>query len=195
MLQLGDIVWDDFAQTEDHIVPYPKSANEHTSKIGNHKKSGFDVVGVSNHSADKYAANCVSQEKEERDILAVDIANDAMTEDSLSRKSDNMFFGSKSDQIKAVTSFSSDNAGVSSHCLRSNNTDSLGESCLDYPSLSGNCTAVDSNSDFPSTRISETEKDLLHFIDTVHEDKDSSDLLYYNWPHIENFEDVDRMFR
>ncbi|KAL8116657.1 hypothetical protein AgCh_022996 [Apium graveolens] len=193
--ELGDIVWDEFAETEDHIVPYPKSANEHTSQINNIKKSGFDVVGVSNNSADRYAAYYVGQEKGERDISALDIANDAMLEDSQAHKSDSMFFGSKSDHIKAVTSFSSDNAGVSSHCLRSNNIDSLGESCPDYPSLSGSCTVVDSNSDFPSTRISETEKDLPRFIDTVHEDKDSSDLLYYNWPHIENFEDVDRMFR
>lgn len=195
VLQLGDIVWDDFAQTEDHIVPYSNSGNEHTSQIDNHKKSGFDVVGVSSNSADKYAVNCVTQEKGERDSLAVDIGNNTMLEDSLSHKSDNMIFGSKSDNVKAVTSFSSDSAGASSHCLRSNNIDSLGESCPDYPSLSDSCTAVDSNSDFPSTHISETEKDLLHFIDTVHEDKDSSNLLYYNWPQIENFEDVDRMFR
>lgn len=193
--ELGDIVWDDFAQTEDHIVPYSNSGNEHTSQIDNHKKSGFDVVGVSSNSADKYAVNCVTQEKGERDSSAVDIGNNTMLEDSLSHKSDNMVFGSKSDNVKAVTSFSSDSAGASSHCLRSNNIDSLGESCPDYPSLSDSCTAVDSNSDFPSTHISETEKDLLHFIDTVHEDKDSSNLLYYNWPQIENFEDVDRMFR
>lgn len=195
VLQLGDIIWDEFAQTEDHLVPYSNSAIEHTSQIDNHKKSGFDVVGVSSNSADKYAANRVIQEKGEINISAVNIDNNTMLEDSLSHKSDNMFFGSKSDHVKAATSFSSDNAGASSHCLRSNNIDSLGESCPDYPSLSGSCTAVDSKSDFPSTRISETEKDLLHFIDTVHEDKDSSDLLYYNWPHIENFEDVDRMFR
>lgn len=190
--ELGDIIWDEFAQTEDHIVPYSNSANEHTSQIDNHKKSGFHVVGISSNSADKYAVNRVSQEKGERDISAVDIANNTML-DSLSHKSDNMFFGSKSDHVKAVPSFSSDNAGASSHYLRSN--DSLGEPCPDYPSLSGSCNAVDSKSDCPSTRISETEKDLLRFIDTVHEDKESSDLLYYNWRQIENFEDVDRMFR
>ncbi|KAK4401887.1 protein LNK1 [Sesamum angolense] len=60
--------------------------------------------------------------------------------------------------------------------------------------LGDKITTVDNNSfSYPLGDITHTGNNLEFFANT--EDKDSSDFLYYGWPEIGNFEDVDRMFR
>ncbi|KAH7575620.1 hypothetical protein JRO89_XS02G0165600 [Xanthoceras sorbifolium] len=97
-----------------------------------------------------------------------------------------------SDTMKEVTSIVPDDMRISSHGSK---CDDAGEFCADDPILDNGCDPVDNNLyRYPLNHISQTENDLS-FLNNDHEDKESSDLLYYGWPDIGNFEDVDRMFR
>lgn len=196
--ELEDIIWDEFGQGDDHIVPYSRNenANGHASQVDCDKKPRFDVIGVSSNADDKFAPKCVAQKKEERDFSTVNIPNNTMLDKGpWSHTPDNMFSASyDNDPIKEVTSLASDNTRSISHCFKSNNIDSLGELCSDDPILCGRCPADVSNCySYPLTQISQTENDL-HLVDNTHEDE-SSDLLYYSWSDIGNFEDVDGMLR
>ncbi|KAF8404580.1 hypothetical protein HHK36_009467 [Tetracentron sinense] len=91
-----------------------------------------------------------------------------------------------SDSIKVATSLVSDGSGLKS----------IGNVfCTDAPVPSDRCASADTNlCGFPLGHISQADSDL-EFFGNDREDKESSDLLYYDWPDMGNFEDVDRMFR
>ncbi|KAL7001909.1 hypothetical protein U1Q18_003056 [Sarracenia purpurea var. burkii] len=96
---------------------------------------------------------------------------------------------------KEATSLASDNTKISNHCFKRSNIDTVGtELCADDRIIGERCNEVDSNSyHYSLGDISQT--DNLTFLDNEQEDKESNDLLYYGWPDIGNFEDVDRIFR
>ena len=54
-LQVGDAIWAEFNESEDHIVPYPKGAEDSTLvSVGDHKNNDEDTVsiaGTTEHSA------------------------------------------------------------------------------------------------------------------------------------------------
>jgi len=54
-LQVGDAIWAEFNESEDHIVPYPKGAEDSTLvSVGDHKNNDEDTVsiaGTTKHSA------------------------------------------------------------------------------------------------------------------------------------------------
>ncbi|XP_016539221.2 protein LNK1 isoform X5 [Capsicum annuum] len=95
-----------------------------------------------------------------------------------------------------VSSLPSENTRTSNRCIKSNNLESIeSESSPNGCTLDDKNAAVGENSyNYPLGPISQADDDLS-FLDNSCEDKDSNDLLYYNWPEIETFEDVDRMFR
>uniref|UniRef100_A0A5B6Z960 Protein LNK1 n=1 Tax=Davidia involucrata TaxID=16924 RepID=A0A5B6Z960_DAVIN len=200
MSALEDIVWEEFGQSDDHIVPHPgdEHGNENAFQSESSKKLRREVIGVSSNAGDWYAARFVNQGKEEGYFPTLKNRRDTMLEnDSWSHTPGGVFPAScDSDSIKEETSLASDNLRMSSHCFKSSNIDSIGsELCADDPIIGDRCAAVDSNSyRYPLGHISQTDSDLS-FLDNDREDKESSDLLYYAWPDIGNFEDVDRMFR
>ncbi|TMW96010.1 hypothetical protein EJD97_008065 [Solanum chilense] len=100
------------------------------------------------------------------------------------------------DSIEEVSSLSSENTRTSNDCSRSNNIDSIsGEVQPNNPILDDKNSAVRDNlHSYPLGPVSQADDDL-GFLDSNNEDKSSTELLYYNWPEMENFEDVDRMFR
>nr|XP_025886369.1 protein LNK1-like isoform X4 [Solanum lycopersicum] len=99
------------------------------------------------------------------------------------------------DSVEEVSSLSSENTRTSNDCSRSNNIDSIsGEVQPNNPILDDKNSAVRDNlHSYPLGPVSQADDDL-GFLDSNHEDKSSTELLYYNWPEMENFEDVDRMF-
>ncbi|KAK2665171.1 hypothetical protein Ddye_003745 [Dipteronia dyeriana] len=100
-----------------------------------------------------------------------------------------------SDTVKEVTSTASDDTRISSHGSKSDNANNIGDFGADDSILDDGCDPVDNNLyRYPLNHIFQTENDLS-FLNNDREDKESSDLLYYGWPDIGNFEDVDRMFR
>ncbi|XP_027772175.1 protein LNK1-like isoform X2 [Solanum pennellii] len=99
------------------------------------------------------------------------------------------------DSVEEVSSLSSENTRTSNDCSRSNNVDSIsGEVQPNNPILDDKNSAVRDNlHSYPLGPVSQADDDL-GFLDSNHEDKSTTELLYYNWPEMENFEDVDRMF-
>ncbi|XP_059648071.1 protein LNK1-like isoform X2 [Cornus florida] len=198
--ELEDIFWDEFDQSDDHIVPNSGGGhrNENAFQGDSNKKPRHEVIGISSNAHDKYAAKYVIQGKEERVFLALRNRRDTMLEkDSPTHTPEGVFPASRdSNSIKEGRSLASDTSRMSSHCFKNTNIDSIGsEFCADVPIIGDRCAAVDNNSySYLLGHNPQTDNDLC-FFDNDHEDKESSDLLYYGWPDIGNFEDVDRMFR
>lgn len=195
MLQLEDNAWYEFGESDDHIVPHPVIEHDDQFPVeGNsRKKPRRDLIGIPSN------ANCATiselQGKEKANLATLTKKSTMLEKVSLSNTPDGAYASScNGDSIKEVTSIASDDTGMSNHCLKSGNLDSSGSDANDNIMGDG-CTVVDNNLyDYPLNHISETDNDLS-FLDNDREDRDSSDLLYYGWPDIGNFEDVDRMFR
>lgn len=197
MYEFGDIVWDEFCQSEDHIVPHPvgEEASEQLF-IGDSRKKPrhqFCVLGK-----EQSAKDIVCQEKHQGNTSFLNNRKKTMLEkNSWSDTPDGIFPSScNGSSVKEVSSLASDSTRASSHCFKSSNTDLLGdELCTSDSMLIDKSAAVDSNSyNYPLDPLSQTDDDLS-FFDSDRNGKDSSDFLYYGWPDIGNFEDVDRMFR
>lgn len=182
MLQLEDIVWHEFCQSGDHIVPYPSSgsAGEHQLPSDNCKKPRY-VIGP-----------------KEQGFSALNNSRLTMLEEGSWSDTPSAFPTSHDNHIvnKVSNLSSSEHNRTSSHCFKSNNMDSIGsEFCTNDPILDDQNVGVDGNSySYPLGQISQSENDLS-FLDDNNEEKNSSDLLDYGWPEIGNFDDVDRMFR
>ncbi|XP_070037660.1 protein LNK1-like isoform X3 [Nicotiana tomentosiformis] len=90
---------------------------------------------------------------------------------------------------------SSLNVGTLHHCFKRKNVDSIdSDFCQNGPILDNKKAAIGENScSFPLGPISLVDNDLSCF-DNNRVDKDTNDLLYYNWSEMGNFEDIDMMF-
>ncbi|TYJ40519.1 hypothetical protein E1A91_A04G146100v1 [Gossypium mustelinum] len=188
MYELEDNVWDDFGATDNHIVPH--TADEY----GGRKKPRYEVLGVTS-DADSWKKFGILREKEKG--LHILTKNRMLEKDPWSRIHDSLFPTSgDNDSLKDGTSMASDDPRMSSHGLETGNIDSVGNDlCADDPILVDKCAPEDNNDyHFPLNHITAADDDL-RFFNNNHEDKENSDLLYYGWGEIGNFEDVDRMFR
>ena len=196
MLQLEDNLWDDFGESDDHIVPHPgdESGDRFAVQIDG-CKNPRQVIGVTSNAAN--ATKHSIRGKEEKDITILTKKDTMLEKGSWSQTPNGVFPSScDSDSLKEVASIESDGARMSSHCFKNGKLDSAGsEFCADDPILDDKCAAVDNNLyRYTLSNISQTHSDLS-FLDNDNEDKESNDILSYWWPNIENFEDVDRMFR
>ncbi|GMH02997.1 hypothetical protein Nepgr_004836 [Nepenthes gracilis] len=172
MYELEDIVWNEFGQSDDHIVPH--AVKEHWGGCAvesyNLKRTRCGVTGV--------ASNAES-------IM--------LEEGSWSQSSDGDFIASYDDDSNkmALSSASDDNRNIR-HCLKSSHVEPIGnELCADDPILGEQDAPMDNTLyHYPPHHVTSTE----NFFNSDIQDKENSDL-FYGWPDIENFEDVDRMFR
>ncbi|XP_057466046.1 protein LNK1-like isoform X2 [Actinidia eriantha] len=177
-------------ETDDHIVPRPD--NEHgiepVFQGDSWKKPRREVIGVSSNTGDCYTAKFVSGKGEG----GFQSLKNMLEKDSRSHAPEGVPASRDDDSNKE----SSDSAGMSNHSFKSSNIDiSLTEFCADDPIIGERGAVVDSDSyQYPLGDISQTDNDIS-FFDNDHEDKESNDLLYYGWPDIGNFEDVDSLFR
>ncbi|KAF8406002.1 hypothetical protein HHK36_008082 [Tetracentron sinense] len=190
VLQLEDIMWDKFGESDDHIVPHPGD-----EKLDGdcHKKPRREVISAVTQNASKI----VAPRKQEISFPTLEDKEDTMLEKGLwSDTPDGVFSAScDSESIKEVTRLASNDTRISGHCFKSSNMDAIGdEFCADDSILSDRCAAVGNNlCQFP-LGISQADSDL-EFFGNDQEDKGSSGFLYCDWPDIGNFEDVDWMFR
>ncbi|KAG8368683.1 hypothetical protein BUALT_Bualt15G0071200 [Buddleja alternifolia] len=193
-----DSVWDEFCQSDDHIVPNPgaKRANNNPVLDDSHKKHRREVTSIFSNSGDRSAAGRVDQQREPKGFPSLSKRNTSLEKGSWSQVPSGMFTSaSGTDSMKEATNLASDNAMPSSHGFKSNDTHSSGsENCANDTIVGCKITAIDNNSfSYPLADITQTNNNLDFFENT--KDKESSELLYYGWPEIGNFEDVDRMFR
>lgn len=196
LYELDDISWDEFCHNDDHIVPHPSSgrANEPLSQNDSRKKPRHEVTGLTSNAGDQSTGKYANQQKEQ--VLS-NRSPKMLEKDSWSDAPDGAFSSPREKAIvREASSLPSENTRTSNHCIKSNNIDSTeSESRPNGRTLEDKNAAVGENSySYPLGPISQADDDLS-FLDNSCEDKDSNDLLYYSWPEIENFEDVDRMFR
>ncbi|KAL8547502.1 hypothetical protein ACS0TY_007010 [Phlomoides rotata] len=170
--------WDKFCQSDDHIVPDPgnKRLDGHFMLGVSHKKRHSELVSDSSNTRDRSAARYVDQEGDQDGIPPLRKRRNTMLEkDSWPHTPDSPLTSAfNSDPVKEASNISFDSTMLSTHGLKSNNRNSnSGE-------FGGLDTILDDN-------------DIKYFENA--ENKDSIDLLYCDWPEIENFEDIDSMFR
>ncbi|KAL7227750.1 hypothetical protein ACSBR1_022598 [Camellia fascicularis] len=188
MYELEDIFWDEFDQTDDHIVPHPgyEHGIEPAFEGNSCKKPRREVIGISSKAADRSTAKYVSRGKGGGFQPLKNARGTMLEKNSWSNTPEGVFPAScDSHSNKEVTSLASDSTRISSHCLKTSNIDTVGtEFCVDDPNTIERCAAVDSNSyRYPLGDICQTD-DGLSFLDNDD-----------GWPDIGNFDDVDRMFR
>ncbi|XP_024959457.1 protein LNK1-like isoform X3 [Cynara cardunculus var. scolymus] len=116
-----------------------------------------------------------------------------MEQDSWSHRPDDVFAASgDAGTAEDMPGLQIGDAGISNHCFKSSNITSDSELCTDDGIPKDASAAVDSNSyNYPPSHIHQSAD--LNLFSNDCDDKQSSDLLYYGWPDIGNFEDVDRM--
>ncbi|KAJ8529878.1 hypothetical protein K7X08_036713 [Anisodus acutangulus] len=194
--ELDDISWDEFCHNDDHIVPHP--SNEHTneplSQNDSSKKPRHEVIGLTSNVGDQSTGKYANQQNEQ---VLRNRSPKMPEKDSWADAPDGAFSLTREKaKVEEVSKLPSENTRTSNRCTKSNNIDSIeSESCRNGRSLDEKSAAVEENSySYPLGPISQADDDLS-FFDSSCEDKDPNDLLYYSWPEIENFEDVDRMFR
>ncbi|MBA0591643.1 hypothetical protein Gorai_008648, partial [Gossypium raimondii] len=193
---LVDNVWDEFGASNDHIVPH--TVDEYGSQFevqgDSRKKPRHEVIEVSRSSEDMTKYSIVGEKEKGMHTLT----KNRMLEKGLwSHSPDGMFpTAGDNESIKEVTSLASDDPRLSNYGLKTVNIDSVGsEFYSDDSILVDKCDTEDNNVyRFPLNHISKADDDLS-FFNNKNEDKENSDLLYYGWGDIGNFEDVDRMFR
>lgn len=195
-MQLDDNVWDDFGESDDHIVPH--HGNECGDQIAlqgdSCKKPQGVVIGITGNAANETKHSTRGKEGRSSPILTK--KNTMLEKGSWSQTPDGMFPSCDGDSLNGVTISESDDTRMPSHCLKSGKTDSGGsEFCVDDYILGEKCAAVENNLySYPLVNITQTDNDLS-FLENEREGEESNDLLSSWWPNIENFEDVDRMFR
>lgn len=195
LYELEDNVWDEFGESDDHIVPHPgnKHADQSSTEGDIHKKPQSEVLAVTSNAdtSTKYIRG-----NGKRSIPTVTNNNTMLEKGSWSDTRDGVFPSCDTDSTKEVTSLASDGTRICNHSFKSGNVESGGsEFCVDDSIMVDGCTAVDNSLyRYPLSRMPQTGNELSYF-DNDREDKENVDLFYYGWPDIGNFEDVDRMFR
>ncbi|XP_043720513.1 protein LNK1 [Telopea speciosissima] len=196
--ELEGIVWDEFSENDDHIVPHP-GGEEVTGQVDCHKRPRCEVsYPFTSNSNSQYAAKDALHRKDETSFATVKDQKAPMLENgSWSCTTDGVFPAScDPDSIKGMPGLTAVDTKLPGYCFNSNHIDSTSnEFCTDDPILGYRSAAVGSSlCHFPLGDISSTGSDL-EFFANEHEDKENSDLLYFGWPDIGNFEDVYKMFR
>ncbi|PWA77281.1 hypothetical protein CTI12_AA225480 [Artemisia annua] len=167
--ELDDIVWDDFERSSDQIVGTEDDGSGDKCKGGTCKKPRLEVTPL--------------QSNVETETTILNIEKNMTEEGSCSHIPDGVFTSSgDAESAKDTPTLQSGDTKLSDDCFKSSNVTSGSELCTDEGILKETSGAVDSNS----------YNDLNLFTnDGVN--KGSSDLIYYGWPDIGNFEDMDTM--
>ncbi|CAI9104010.1 OLC1v1002613C3 [Oldenlandia corymbosa var. corymbosa] len=198
--EIEDLVWDEFSLSEDHIVPHSagEEASDDSFPEGSRKKPCREFVGIPGNAREQSADRSACQRKTQESTTPLDDRRNIMLEKESWAHTPNGVFPSLSDSnsAKEVSILASDGTRISNHGFDNSNSDLIGSGyCTTDSMLIDKGAAADNNSyNYPLGHIPQADNDIIFFDDNQNE-KESSDFLYYGWPDIGNFEDVDRMFR
>ncbi|WCJ42009.1 dentin sialophosphoprotein-related [Euphorbia peplus] len=191
MYELEENVWDEFSESDDHIVPHPVDGRGDRFRVvgDNGKKARLEAVGAASNAGDNTK---VIQKKEETNLPTVTV-KDMMLDEGPWSDSPAVVFPVSCDNgsAKEVSNIACEGTKASNHRLKSANTDTVDDG------FNADGTVLNEKSvvDFSLSQISSTDNGL-NFFDNDSKDKGDSNILYYGWPDdIGNFEDVDTMFR
>ncbi|GAB2291994.1 hypothetical protein Dimus_026242 [Dionaea muscipula] len=198
LYELQDIVWDEFGEGDDHLVPvlHPgnKRCDESLAETQGCKRTRAEIPVVSRNT-DAIAPNNVSLNKEDNSLISLKEKEEIMLErGSWTNSSD----GASCDDESNNRTFNANSEAITDlkDCLKTSPMKSVGgELYAEDPILGDHGAAIEDNLyRYPLSQTISTENNL-NFFNGDHQDKENSDLSYYGWPDIQNFEDVDRMFR
>lgn len=195
--QLEENVWDEFNESDDHIVPHPVDEHGDHFRIvsDNQKKPRLEIVGAAGNAGDDIR---FIQKKEEFNLPTLTKKDMMLDKGPWSDAPDGVLPSSfDNGSAKDITSIACEEITESKHCLASSNTDSVGDEFSAEGNILGEMSVVDNNNtySFSLGQIPSTDNGL-NFFNNDSKDREEGDILYYGWPDdIGNFEDVDRMFR
>ncbi|KAJ0980916.1 hypothetical protein J5N97_009171 [Dioscorea zingiberensis] len=169
--RVGDTIWGEFTENEDHIVPYPKEGEEDTlliyddvSKKQKNEESTADIKSTEQTSEDK------------NDLPGCDMEN------SSSRNTNGEFSAPRLD-LDAWSDLPSISASLSKGYNDENNEGSLQTGLMDFSEASN----------FNSVRAQlEDNHDLFN---NEHDDREDDSFLDCDWANIGDFDDLDKIFR
>ncbi|XP_022857398.1 protein LNK1-like isoform X2 [Olea europaea var. sylvestris] len=174
--EIEGTVWDEFCQIDDHIVPQTgdKRANRNYFQGDGCKKPRCGVTCISSNFIDGYSDSYVDQEREQGEYNRKSLV---LEKDSLSHRKNSLFLtSSDSHSIRNVPGLISDNTKTSGHDFKNNNTDSIGSEFYANDPIQDEKSTSDHNHSYSYS-----------LEDTPQTDNDLN--------FLDNFEDVDRMFR
>lgn len=167
-----------------------------SKRLSDHFTSGEDNKRCRRELASNSSNKYVDPGEEKNTTSPLSENRDISEKDPWSSKLSGPFTsGSDKGLVKEASRLASDSTMPSPHGLKSNNSDiSSTELPKHNTILNGRTSLVDDiSSNFPIADVNNTGNDLDFFGDA--QNKDSSDLMYYDWSEIENFDDIDRIFR
>ncbi|XP_021753164.1 protein LNK1-like isoform X2 [Chenopodium quinoa] len=196
--ELEDIVWE-LGDNDDHIVPQPGGKRSGFSLESDSSKSQrLQLRCAVNNADNRSASGNVIHRKEGTHFCSVKEEKEKMMDNSPRTHSSSGGLSASLDgecngKIKRSPS---DEERTFEHCMTSSNMDPTGDGiCVGDPVLEERAASMDNNLyQYELNNATHAESGLDFFGNNL-DDKESNDLLYYQWSEIENFEDVDRMFR
>lgn len=192
--ELEDIVWE-FGDNDDHIVPQPGGKKSGSVEYDSSKRPRLQPRSIADSRS---GLENVIQGKEGASFISVKEEKEKMLDKSSQARSSSGGFSASldGDSIGKKSHSTSEEERTFDQCMTSSNMDPTGNAlCADDPILEHQAVSVDNNLyQYELNNATHTESDLDFFGNNL-DGKESSDLLYYGWTEIENFEDVDRMFR
>lgn len=171
--------------------------NEYAAGSDSSKRPRYELSCVETNASRNSASNNVIQSKEETGSSAVKEVKEIMLEKGpWSHPSSGTSAPQDEDSNRRTSCSTSDDNRSSNQCIRSRNMDSFSnELCAADPIMGDQAAVVDNNLfRYQLNNASNNDNNIGLFSNNL-QGKESSDLLYYGWPEIETFEDVDRMFR
>ncbi|KAG6421994.1 hypothetical protein SASPL_118555 [Salvia splendens] len=184
-----DIGWDDLCQSDDHIVPRP--LEDHSLLCDSSKKPHFEETNIAYNTEGRQSAGHVDQRREQGKSSLLSKRKYRIPErDSTPGAPSVVFFSSTdAESTKEASGLASEITTSSTPVHESSNTDTHGNQFC----VTGTTGFKTNSSTDPLGDITHAGNNLNFFEND--EVKDSSDFFNFGWPEIENFEDVDRIFR
>eukprot|EP01018_Ginkgo_biloba_P024149 Gb_31682 [translate_table: standard] len=207
---MDDMVWDEFQQSNDHAVPDPEDIEESTWTMNEKqwKKLHHQISNVSAKSTEQRVSggnNVISGDKE------TDQSGLSNKEEPTAQSLNMHTWVALQDEELAATSYNSMHVdaatgigtakeGINGDCckdvkLESVDNDLIIGFCKEDPLLEErDATVVNNSCHFSLTDISPPDGDLDLF-GGEHKDETSNNILDYTWASIDDFEEVDNLFR
>lgn len=198
MLQLEDILWE-IGDNDDHIVPHPEGKkSELLAENDLIRRLRLEQKFAESDAGNRSTSDNVLQIQEGADLIFLNEEREKMLDNSPQNHSPSGGFSASIDvDCNGKNSCSaSDGERTFDQCMKSSHMDPTGDGlCATNPILENQAASMDNNLyQYELNNATHAESDLGFFGSSI-DGKESSDLLYYGWTDIENFEDVDRMFR
>lgn len=199
-LQLDDIDWNVLGKSDDHIVPHQggERLDESSARADTREKPWREVKNEveKNMCTRGSAAKNLHWGKDDTYYPPMESGSSSILEGSHSCTS-NVVVPALSDAkrtAKGTALACKDGRALDSYVNESNSDTNSNMFCLKSPSLGTGVLTNDNKSCLSSLTAVSPDVPDHSFLEREQKDRDT-DLAYYDWPDIDNFEDFDKMFR